>query len=836
MQASPEVPAPGRQRHAVPELGRSLRTVERALIAIALILAIASLGTTALLFGHRDGLRAATRYNDIWAVSQAAQEVARLQIALGGYAIGRGAAERDAVELWLDIVENRSRVLNRGELALYVSGLPELAAAVERLQAAIAEARTLTDRLEEPGVAEALMRRFGQLAPELARLAAAAYVQGTAAVAADIRHLAALHWVLSAALFALILCCLAMVVLLRRRHALLREAYGGMQALVRDLERAGTQLEEANARVRAAMEEVQQQNLALQARDAELHIQNARFDAALNNMSQGLCMVDAEERLIVCNQRFRELFGLQAERTLPGTPALEAFSAASPGGQVSPKLAHAIWADQALLAAGGRPATFVREDENGRTLMVLHQPMASGGWVATYEDITERRQAERRITYMAHHDALTGLPNRVMFQQRAEDTLRRLHPDTGGLALLCLDIDGFKDVNDSLGHPAGDALLQAVAGRLRGLVNEGDLVARLGGDEFAVLQVARSQPAEAEALAQFLIARLSEPYALDAGRISIGVSVGLSVAGEAASSVHHLLRNADLALHRAKAEGRRSWCRFMPGMEEALRARLDTEADLRSALSGNEFEILYQPVFDLRAGRPAGFEALLRWHHGRRGLVPPSEFVPVAEQSGLIIPIGRWVLQQACLEAAGWPAPLKVAVNLSPVQFRSGDLVRTVREALALSGLAPGRLELEITETTLLQDNEAVLGMLQELRALGIRVALDDFGTRYSSLSYLRAFPFDKIKIDQSFVRDMSNRADCLTIVRSVARLAAQLGMTATAEGVETAEQRAQVEAAGCTEAQGYLFGRPEPAGTLERWFRDLRHPRPALVDLGGRR
>ena len=803
-----------------PPPGPGPRLVERGLIAIAALLALAAAYTTSLLFERQDVLRATTRYNQTWAISQTAIEVARLQAATGAFVARGGEVDREAVQLWLDIVSSRIEVLESGEVEEFIHRSPAMTAALGRLKAAINAAHPLVGQLDDPGAAEALLSLLGRLIPDMGRFASLAYSHGTALVTEDIRRLAQIHWLLSGLLMGLMLCCVAMVVLLFRRHRLLRSAYGDMQSLVKHLEQTSLELERANRRVSLAMAEVQQQNLDLRARDAELHTQNARFDAALNNMSQALCMVDPGGRLIVCNARFREMFGLTQGQSRPGTPARKVFLAAGASGQYGTKLIQAIWADQEMLVATGRPANFVREDESGRAIEISHEPMGDGGWVATYEDITERRRAEQRIAYLAHHDMLTGLPNRALFHERMEEALRRSEAGAEQPAILCLDLDNFKDVNDTLGHQTGDELLRAVADRLRTLVREGDLVARLGGDEFAILQAGAHQPATAITLAQRILARLSEPFDLDHYRVSVSVSIGIAVGGEAGSTAHALLKSADVALYEAKAEGRRTWCVFAPDMAKAIQARLETEADLREALSRNEFELCYQPMFDLRAARIAGFEALLRWRPRRRGMVPPSEFIPIAEQAGLIIPIGRWVLQQACLEAASWSEPLKVAVNLSPPQFRSGDLVRTVREALALSGLAPHRLELEITETTLLQDNETVVGMLHEMRSLGIRVSLDDFGTRYSSLSYLRTFPFDKIKIDQSFVREMSHRRDCLAIVNSVAQLARQLGMDATAEGVETAEQLAEVKAAGCTEAQGYYFGRPEPVRGLGRWLR----------------
>lgn len=430
----------------------------------------------------------------------------------------------------------------------------------------------------------------------------------------------------------------------------------------------------------------------------------------------------------------------------------------------------------------------------------------------------ELRAQNAHITFLAHHDALTGLPNRVMFNDRLTEALNA-HQQGAGFALLCLDLDHFKEVNDALGHPMGDVLLKAVATRLRGCVRDGDVVARLGGDEFAILQQGLKFPELAQTLAARIVQELGTPFDLDGNCAVIGASIGIAVVNNDLSSADTLLRSADLALYRAKAEGRGTFCFFEPGMNEKVQARRAIELDLRAALVRDELEVFYQPLFNLSAGHVGGFEALVRWRHPERGLVSPAQFIPVAEELGLIVPLGEWVMIQACREAVTWPDHIKVAVNLSPAQFRSSGLSKSVQRALDESGLPARRLELEITESALLQDSEAVLATLHELRSIGIRIALDDFGTGYSSLGYLRSFPFDKLKIDQSFVREMGYRPDCQAIVISVLGLAAELGMTTTAEGVETEEQLEQLREYGCTEAQGYLFDRPRPAAEIRHWF-----------------
>jgi diguanylate cyclase (GGDEF)-like protein/PAS domain S-box-containing protein len=434
-------------------------------------------------------------------------------------------------------------------------------------------------------------------------------------------------------------------------------------------------------------------------------------------------------------------------------------------------------------------------------------------------DVTERKQAEARIAYMAQHDALTGLPNRVLFHERLDAALAETSRRGGTLAVHCLDLDHFKSVNDTLGHPVGDDLLRVVAERLKGCLGDRDLVARLGGDEFAVIQMNVAHPGEAGDLAARMITALSANYDIQRHEVVVGASVGIALAPGDGNAADVLLRNADMALYRAKADGRGASHFFEPEMDRRIQARRTLELDLRKAFANGEFDLHYQPLVNLHADRISGFEALIRWHHPERGMVLPGEFIPLAEETGLIGALGEWVLRRACEDAARWPGNLKVAVNLSPAQFRTRGVVQAVLSALAYSGLPPQRLELEITESVLLGETEANLAILHQLREIGARISMDDFGTGYSSLSYLRSFPFDKIKIDRSFVRDLAERPDCMAIIRAVAGLGASLGISTTAEGVETREQLERLRAEGCTEAQGFLFSPPRPAADIMSLF-----------------
>lgn len=442
------------------------------------------------------------------------------------------------------------------------------------------------------------------------------------------------------------------------------------------------------------------------------------------------------------------------------------------------------------------------------------------GFLVTAVDITERRKAEARIAYMAHHDNLTGLPNRVKFREHLDQALERGSGERIGV--LCIDLDLFKNVNDSFGHPIGDRLLKMVAERLQDVMPADALVARLGGDEFAMIVKGNPAPRELNDLSGALIASASAPYAVDGLELVIGASIGIAMSPGDGVTGDDLLRNADMALYRAKSEGGGAHCFFEQEMDRQAQTRRALEFDLRHALADGQFELHYQPLIDVAANRIVAFESLIRWHHPERGMVSPAEFIPVAEDIGLIVTLGEWVLREACTEAAKWPSDIKVAVNLSPIQFRSRNLVQTVIAALAHSSLAPTRLELEITESLFLAETEANLATLHQLRSLGVRISMDDFGTGYSSLSYLRSFPFDKIKIDRSFVRDLAERQDCVAIVRAISGLGQSLNISTTAEGVETEDQLDRLRAMGCTEVQGFLFSAARPgcdvAGLLDRF------------------
>jgi diguanylate cyclase (GGDEF)-like protein len=563
------------------------------------------------------------------------------------------------------------------------------------------------------------------------------------------------------------------------------------------------------------------QHALLKHHEQQLQVQNLHLDAALNNMVQGLAMFDAELRLVIANARYAEMYGLTAEEMKPGTSLQQIIECCAAKGFDPGRTAEDM--HSVLNRAPGKTAEYTSALHDGRYIAVSVQPMSNGGIVTTHQDITEQRRSEAKIAHMALHDALTSLPNRVLLNERLENALARIKGDEI-IAVHLLDLDLFKNVNDTMGHPAGDKLLKVVAARLRARVSQTDTVARMGGDEFAIVQTGITQPVNATTLALRITDALSEPYEIDGQQVIIGTSLGIALGPADGMTPDQLLRNADLALYRAKGDGRGAYCFFEAQMDAQMQARRGMEYDLRRALVAGEFELHYQPVVNLADDEISGFEALIRWRHPHKGMISPAAFIPVAEENGFIVALGEWTIREACATAAKWPEHTKIAVNLSPAQFRSPGLVQTVIRALAASGLRAERLELEITETTLMQDRKAALEMLYQLREIGVRIALDDFGTGYSSLSHLQSFPFDRIKIDRSFIEDIG-AAGSLNIVRAVAALAKGLGMETTAEGVETQQQLDTVRLEGCTEMQGYLFSRPRPAHEIgEIYFANVRN------------
>ncbi|RDV02284.1 putative bifunctional diguanylate cyclase/phosphodiesterase [Undibacter mobilis] len=548
---------------------------------------------------------------------------------------------------------------------------------------------------------------------------------------------------------------------------------------------------------------------------ARFEEQANRFDAALNNMSHGLCMLDARDRLQVWNERFLELLHLQNASVRVGM-------------RISQIVRHSLRArnhnsDSVKLVVhdlvnGLRQDNFDQFQvslDGSRTLAISRRMMPDGGSVVIFEDVTERNNAQEKIARLARFDELTGLANRTQFRERIGDMLAAVKDRANHLAIHLIDLDRFKTVNDTLGHPIGDLLLKEVAARLTALVRPGDMITRFGGDEFVILQTNTPRQRAAHALASRIAKALKEPFHIAGHRIDVGASIGIAMAPHDGVDADELIKKADMALYAAKSNGGGNHRFFAIEMEDAAQERRSLELDLREAIALDQFQLHYQPLVDLHTGRVTTCEALLRWTHPVRGNIPPAVFIPVAEETGLIIALGEWALNRACADASSWPREVRVAVNLSPVQFRDEGLGLQVVAALAKSGLSAQRLELEVTERLLLEDNDNTLDTMHQLHALGVSLSLDDFGTGYSSLNYLRKFPFQKIKIDRSFITDLGDGRDARAIIGAVASLGAGLDKTVVAEGIETEEQMNLVRSQGCHEGQGYLFGKPMPADDI---------------------
>ena len=546
--------------------------------------------------------------------------------------------------------------------------------------------------------------------------------------------------------------------------------------------------------------------------------QNIRFHAALNNMAQGLAMYDRDGKLVVTNRRFAEIYGVPWEKwEFPalGTSITQTMQLRDDLSQNITKNRAEILATVQEVLTHRTQGNVIAERADGQAIRCSFAPTDDGGVVGTFEDITQSRRIEERISHLARHDALTDLPNRVYFYEKMEGLLGS-DPQKASFAVFSLDLDHFKSVNDTLGHPIGDKLLQMAAARMRSCVRDRDIVSRLGGDEFAVLQVKFDRIADVAALATRLINTVGAPYRIDDHQVMVGTSLGIAIAPGDGTQPDQLVKNADLALYRCKADGGGVYRFFEAQMDARMQERRSLELDLRMAVVKSEFTLNYQPIVNIKTGKIIACEALIRWHHDERGQVSPVDFIPIAEETGLIVPIGEWVLRRACADAADWPDGIAVSVNVSPAQLKSANFVQVVEEALAESRFPAERLELEITELVLLRDNNATLALLRRLKDLGVKIVMDDFGTGYSSLGYLRSFPFDRIKIDQSFVRDAPNDKESLAIVRAVVGLGRGLSIGTTGEGVETLHQLEVLRSEGCTDAQGFFFSRPQTASDVK--------------------
>ena len=555
---------------------------------------------------------------------------------------------------------------------------------------------------------------------------------------------------------------------------------------------------------------------------ARLH-RSARghLDTALNNMTQGLMQYDSQSRIVFFNKRYVEMYGLSLDVIKPGCLFRDVMQHRKATGSFEGDPTE--FCDRVLKNVSEKRLTHtVLATTSGRLYQIVNQPLDDGGWVTTHEDVTELKRSEQQVEHLAHYDALTGLPNRILFRAKLAHEIGQAEIGEK-FALLYLDIDEFKDINDSLGHPVGDEFLKQLAQRLQACVGTADFIARLGGDEFAIIQTAVREAVEVEALANRVHAAIREPFHCGGHQLSADASIGIAMAPADGSEIDQLIKHADLAMYEAKASGRRAFRFFVPRMDAVARARREMALDLRTAISAGQFELYYQPIVTIRDGTINSCEALIRWNHPAKGLISPADFIPVAEDTGLITEIGEWVLATACAEAAAWPAHIKIAVNVSPVQFTSQTLALRVMQALATSGVSASRLELEITEAVLIRDDDAALAVLHQLREIGVRIALDDFGTGFSSLSYLQRFPFDKIKIDRSFIKDLCPGGSS-SIVQAVVTIADSRSIVTTAEGVDTQPQLDLLRTLGCTQMQGWLFSAALPASEIRLLLGSAAH------------
>lgn len=628
------------------------------------------------------------------------------------------------------------------------------------------------------------------------------------------------NWILLAGLFAAALVGPLTIAAVRRIAERLRLITQAMLALARNQTDVGIPLQASTDEIgemARALDVFRANALALRAKHEEIAALNSRLDIALNNMARGLSMFDSKSRLIVCNRICRDMYGLPDTLAASGTKfasIVEHWARAHSGSQDEGVLQDALskWLEaHARKVAGGEEFSELHHIDDGRIIAIVTKPLGCGGWVDVHEDITEKHRNTQKIADLAQRDALTGLANRHSFLEELERTFAN-DAEGRNFAILWIDLDRFKEVNDTCGHPTGDALLQIVGTRIKAAVRAQDFVARLGGDEFAVMiRGAAMDEARLSRIAQRICDALTQPFAVLGNTVKVGASIGICSAPYDATTPDGIMKTADIALYRAKSAGRGRAIFYDRKMSDELQKRRRLQSDLEEALEQKTLELYYQPILSLDTRSVVSFEALMRWKHAEFGFISPAEFIPLAEETGLIGRLGAWALEEACSTASNWPEHVGVSVNLSPAQFGIGDLLDTTRRALAAARIVPHRLQLEVTETLLLEDKPQTWAILAELKSSGISIALDDFGTGHSSLSYLRSFPFDKIKIDQSFVRDEGRKADGIKIVRAITDLARTLGMTSVAEGVETLEHLKQIEGAQCDEAQGYFFSRPVP-------------------------
>ncbi|MDO1582780.1 putative bifunctional diguanylate cyclase/phosphodiesterase [Rhizobium oryzicola] len=788
------------------------RVIRSLLIGLVVVFFTLAIYVIILIREHQNETQQLSNYNIAWITSQASVEITRFAQRVTAFSSGNRDVDEDEVQLRLDILVNRIETLKSAALQSFLDADPQRRKFVDDLDKTVRKIDGLMPSIADPKVSVEIVKLIDPLDRRAPNLASAAYTYTSDTLVEHQLTLKSLQILFIDMVGGLIACGLGLIVFLVYQNRLANKASRALELLTGDLRVSRDELVKAQADLEARNTDLKIQNQTLLIRDIQLRTQNDRFDAALNNMSHGLLMLDSAGRLDVCNSRFCEIMELERDDLRIGISFVELRDG------IQSKFAESIRVFQAVMRATAEHATeggatrFLHNCEDGRTLLSLCERLPNGGWIATFEDVTERRRVEARVEYMARFDVLTDLPNRATFIEVLQDALSKMDDrNEVQFGLLWLDLNSFKAVNDNLGHDAGDKVLQIMADRLRLCADQHDTVSRFGGDEFAILRRGVRDSGDMAAFAERVMEALSKPFIVQGREIPLGCSIGMTLAPLDGIDPQQLLKNADLALYRAKANRQGMYCFYEPKMDQSEEMRLAMELDLRQALAKDQLEVFYQPIAEISSGKTIGYEALVRWLHPVRGYISPAIFIPMAEEIGLITAIGEWVLRRACSDAANWSDTVSISVNVSTVQLKYGHIARTVEGALESSGLAPSRLILELTESALVGDNADTLKILTELKRFGVCLALDDFGTGYSSLSYLRNFPFDKVKIDKSFIDEINDNPDCLAIVEAIVRLCGILKMGTTAEGVETQAQLDLLASIGCELVQGYLIGRPMP-------------------------
>lgn len=763
----------------------SVKVVQATMGTAIVVLSFLGIYISVVLSHRQASMAEVSRYNVAFSASQGVNEYMRFRQRLATAALNPlSEKSRQEVVLRFDILLNRMHLFKGGDFGEFVQESPDREISLDKIQKVMKAVEPVVRTIWTTGDAITVLRMTKPIEDEFIGLASEANSYGGAMVAEDQKQMFRLHW-----LFTMVSLSVAL--------------FGFVLFIVNRIQ---------NRRLVAA-----QRGLA--AANAELAGQNTLFEAALDNMSQGLCMFDENRKLVVSNRRMASIYSLSPEKVRPGIGLGDLYQGMVETGACSAEQAGRLHRGMEAIANRGRPDTMLTELADGRVVLVSSQPMPGGGWTATHEDITERHRAQAQVEHMARHDTLTGLPNRVLLRERLEETLARDAEAGLRTAVLCVDLDNFKTINDTFGHPFGDILIREVASRVQSVFRSVDTVSRVGGDEFTVVFAGVPDVEAVEAVTRRLLEVLAEPYAIGPHRVLSGGSVGLSVSRPDACEADLLLKNADMALYDAKAAGKGTYSFYREDMARQLERRHWIESRLLNGDFDEQFEMAYQPITDLETGKVTSVEALLRVRRSQEVPAAPQEIISIAEDTGRIVELGAWVMRSACEAAARMEGEVAVAVNLSPVQFWRGDVVGMVSEALRATGLPPERLNLEITERVLLDDSKEVLVSLARLKEMGMRVSLDDFGTGYSSLSYLRKFTVDKIKIDRQFVQEIGRNSDHRAIVQTIVNMAAALGMTTVAEGVETAEQLRILRETGCEEVQGYLFSKPLPEAKLKLYL-----------------